>query len=103
MSIIIGSMFYNMPQETSSFFGRGVLLFFTAFLNTYLGAFEVSVVVKIYQLADLDRPEFSGRRIVGATTNCREALPIRFQSTHGRSSSVNDLRHTKQNTPDSLL
>lgn len=42
MSIILGSMFYDLPQDSSSFFGRGVLLFFTVLLNTFLGAFEVS-------------------------------------------------------------
>lgn len=40
VSIILGSMFYNMPADTSSFFGRGVLLFFTVLTNTFLGAFE---------------------------------------------------------------
>ncbi|KAI1451453.1 BcatrD protein [Annulohypoxylon moriforme] len=39
-SIILGSMFYNMPQDTSSFFGRTVLLFFTSLVNTTLAAFE---------------------------------------------------------------
>ena len=42
MSIILGSMFYNLQEDTASFFGRGVLLFFTVLLNTFLGAFEVS-------------------------------------------------------------
>ena len=41
MSIILGSMFYNLAEDTSSFYGRGVLLFFTVLLNTFLGAFEV--------------------------------------------------------------
>ena len=40
VSIILGSMFYNMPDDTSSFFGRGVLLFFTILTNTFLAAFE---------------------------------------------------------------
>lgn len=40
ISIILGSIFYNMPEDTSSFFGRGALLFFTVLLNTFLGAFE---------------------------------------------------------------
>ncbi|KAI0114413.1 BcatrD protein [Nemania sp. FL0031] len=39
-SLILGSMFYNMQQDTSSFFGRGVLLFFTSLINTTLAAFE---------------------------------------------------------------
>lgn len=40
ISIILGSMFYNMPDDTSSFFGRGVLLFFTILTNTLLASFE---------------------------------------------------------------
>ncbi|KAL8835182.1 MAG: hypothetical protein Q9170_003428 [Blastenia crenularia] len=40
ISIILGSMFYNMPSDTSSFFGRGVLLFFTILTNTLLASFE---------------------------------------------------------------
>lgn len=40
-SLILGSMFYNMPEDTQSFFGRGTLLFFTSLVNTTLAAFEV--------------------------------------------------------------
>ncbi|PSR88503.1 ABC transporter [Coniella lustricola] len=40
LSIILGSMFYNMPNDTNSVFGRGVLLFFTSLVNTTLAAFE---------------------------------------------------------------
>lgn len=40
ISIILGSMFYNMPDDTSSFFGRGILLFFTILTNTFLASFE---------------------------------------------------------------
>ena len=32
-------MFYNMPDDTSSFFGRGTLLFFTILTNTFLASF----------------------------------------------------------------
>ena len=42
LSIILGTLFYNLPEETSSFFARGALLFFTVLINTFLGAFEVS-------------------------------------------------------------
>lgn len=45
MSVILGSIFYNMPEDTSSFFGRGALLFFTILLNTFLGAFEGAALV----------------------------------------------------------
>ncbi|KAH8651482.1 ABC-2 type transporter-domain-containing protein [Tricladium varicosporioides] len=40
ISIILGSIFYNMPEDTSSFFGRGVLVFFTILTNSFTGAFE---------------------------------------------------------------
>jgi ATP-binding cassette, subfamily G (WHITE), member 2, PDR len=40
LSIVLGSIFYNMPADTSSFYGRGVLLFFMVLTNTFLGAFE---------------------------------------------------------------
>ncbi|KAJ3541868.1 hypothetical protein NM208_g4402 [Fusarium decemcellulare] len=40
ISIILGSMFYSMKDDTSSFFGCGVLLFFTSLINTTLAAFE---------------------------------------------------------------
>lgn len=40
ISIILGSLFYDMPDDTSSFLGRGVLLFFTILTNTFLAAFE---------------------------------------------------------------
>ena len=40
VSIILGSMFYNLPDDTSSFFSRGVLLFFVILTNTFLAAFE---------------------------------------------------------------
>ena len=42
MSIILGSMFYNLQEDTASFLGRSVLLFFTILLNAFLDAFEVS-------------------------------------------------------------
>jgi ATP-binding cassette subfamily G (WHITE) protein 2 (PDR) len=40
LSIILGSIFYNMQNDTKSFFGRGVLIFFAVLTNTFLGAFE---------------------------------------------------------------
>jgi hypothetical protein len=40
LSIILGTMFYGMPEDTSSFYGRGILIFFTTLTNTFLGAFE---------------------------------------------------------------
>ena len=41
ISIILGSMFYNLPESTDSFFGRGVLIFFMTLLNATMGSLEV--------------------------------------------------------------
>jgi len=42
VSIILGSVFFDMPADTSSFFSRGALIFFTIMTNTFLGAFEAN-------------------------------------------------------------
>lgn len=40
ISIILGSMFYNLPSDTSSFFSRGALIFFMVLLNSTRGSSE---------------------------------------------------------------
>jgi ABC-type multidrug transport system ATPase subunit/ABC-type multidrug transport system permease subunit len=40
ISIILGSMFYNLAQDTSSFFSRGALIFFMVLLNSTRGSTE---------------------------------------------------------------
>lgn len=42
MALIIGSVFYNLPDNTGSFFSRGALLFFAILLNAFSSALEVS-------------------------------------------------------------
>ena len=42
LSIILGSVFYNLLQSSASFFGRAALLFFTTLLNAFASGFEVS-------------------------------------------------------------
>ena len=42
MSLIVGSVFYNLGQDTSSFFQRGALLFFACLMNAFASALEVS-------------------------------------------------------------
>ena len=41
MSLIIASVFYNMPNDTSSFFQRAAILFFAVLLNAFGSALEV--------------------------------------------------------------
>lgn len=41
MSLIISSIFYNLPATTGSFFSRCVLLFFAILLNAFSSFLEV--------------------------------------------------------------
>lgn len=41
MSLIIGSVFYNLQDSTSSFFQRGALLFFACLMNAFASALEI--------------------------------------------------------------
>lgn len=41
LALIIGSVFYNMPTDTSSFFLRGALLFFAVLMNAFASILEV--------------------------------------------------------------
>lgn len=41
MALVIGSVFYNLPYDTQSFFSRGSLLFFAILLNAFGSALEI--------------------------------------------------------------
>jgi ATP-binding cassette, subfamily G (WHITE), member 2, PDR len=42
MALIIGSVFYNLQDNTASLYSRGALLFFGVLLNAFSSALEVS-------------------------------------------------------------
>ncbi|EHL02868.1 putative ABC transporter CDR4 [Glarea lozoyensis 74030] len=41
MGVVIGTVFYNLPEKTSSFFNRGSLLFFAVLINAFASALEI--------------------------------------------------------------
>ncbi|EIN06105.1 pleiotropic drug resistance protein PDR [Punctularia strigosozonata HHB-11173 SS5] len=41
MCLIVSSVFYNLPTDTSSFFSRGALLFYAILLNAFSSALEI--------------------------------------------------------------
>lgn len=43
MALIIGSVFFNLPENTGSFYSRGALLFFAVLLNAFGSALEVCI------------------------------------------------------------
>ena len=96
MALIIGSVFYNLPATTSSFYSRGALLFFAILLNAFSSVLEVCkpiiylFVLYQYQCLDLDT--------LCPTTDCREALDLRFLPSVIRSHILHDLRLTQQNS-----
>lgn len=45
MSLIVGSVFYNLQPVTSSFYQRGALIFFACLLNAFASALEVSLLI----------------------------------------------------------
>jgi hypothetical protein len=41
ISLVLGSIFYDLPDSTDSFYGRGALLFVTVLFNALTSALEV--------------------------------------------------------------
>ncbi|KAI9927870.1 hypothetical protein ASPWEDRAFT_157610 [Aspergillus wentii DTO 134E9] len=44
ISLIIGSVFYNLPKTTDSFYSRGVLLFYAVLLSAFSSALEILIL-----------------------------------------------------------
>ncbi|KAL8695772.1 MAG: hypothetical protein Q9224_003171 [Gallowayella concinna] len=44
MAMIIGSVFYNLPADTQSFYSRGALLFFAILLNAFSSYLEILTI-----------------------------------------------------------
>jgi ATP-binding cassette subfamily G (WHITE) protein 2 (PDR) len=42
MALIIGSVFYNLPDDTASLYSLGALLFFGVLLNAFSSSLEVN-------------------------------------------------------------
>jgi ATP-binding cassette subfamily G (WHITE) protein 2 (PDR) len=47
MALIIGSVFFNLPQTTNSFYSRSAMLFFAVLLNAFGSALEVCVLKRL--------------------------------------------------------
>jgi len=43
-SLILGSVFYNLKQDTSTFYSRGALLFFAILMNAFRSPLEVCIL-----------------------------------------------------------
>ncbi|WWD22190.1 hypothetical protein CI109_106681 [Kwoniella shandongensis] len=44
MALVIGSVFYNLPSNTASFYSRGALLFFAILMSAFSSALEILIL-----------------------------------------------------------
>ncbi|KAL8992956.1 MAG: hypothetical protein Q9188_007456, partial [Gyalolechia gomerana] len=53
MALVVGSVFYNLPNDTRSLYSRGALLFFAILLAAFASALEVRSAVKAHRILTL--------------------------------------------------
>ena len=74
MALVIGSVFYNLPNNTGSLYLRGALIFFAILLAAFASALEVGLHTIPFELSlmssDLD--------LVCPTSDRGEAVEIRL-------------------------
>lgn len=74
MAVVIGSVFYNLPNESSALYSRSALLFFAVLLAAFASALEVRLHLQsltgLLTWADLD--------FVCTTSNRGEAIKVRL-------------------------
>lgn len=97
MGTIIGSVFYNLRVDTSSFYSRGALIFFATMINATSSAFEVCLIIQMAQ-ASLNPFSYLGADFMGTKTNCGKANSLRILSPIRRSGGIHDMRFTEQAT-----
>ena len=50
MALVIGSVFYNLPNDTDSLYSRGALIFFAILLAAFASALEVRLGFRAHRL-----------------------------------------------------
>lgn len=48
MALVVGSVFYDLPNDTSSLYSRGALIFFAILLAAFASALEVRLFFKAH-------------------------------------------------------
>ena len=95
MALIIGSVFYDLPVNSGTFYSRGALLFFAILLNAFSSFLEVCCrqMGILNYLAYNVTPDIDALR---AKRHCREAFEVRFLSSVLRGYRIHDLRLAEQ-------
>ena len=68
LALVIGSVFYNLREDTNSFFSRGALLFFAVLLNAFSSVLEVRSCLGCNNCVPF--LIFADPHFVHATANC---------------------------------
>jgi ATP-binding cassette subfamily G (WHITE) protein 2 (PDR) len=94
MALIIGSVFYDLPFDTGSFYSRGALLFFAILLNAFSSSLEVRnqfslLLVARKSIADILHADIDS---ICPTSNRRKAGEIRVLPSILRGSGFHDMR-----------
>lgn len=102
MALVIGSVFYNLPQTTNSFFSRSAVLFFAILLNAFGSALEVCQILYFHNTFANKAPRslhftHSGQSL----RNIPDMLYIILQPRHWRPCS--QISRTKSAIPSSLI
>ncbi|PGH05928.1 hypothetical protein GX51_02709 [Blastomyces parvus] len=86
MALVVASMFYNLPNDTSSFFSRGALIFFAIMLNALATTLEIMtlwqqrpIVEKHYKYA-LYRPSAESISSIIIDLPAKLAVAIAFNT-----------------------
>ena len=79
MALIIGSVFYNLPFNTGSFYSRGALLFFAILLNAFSSSLEVRDQFSLLSIATewIADVVYADTDPLCSTWNRRKAVEIR--------------------------
>jgi len=91
MALIIGSVFYNLPEDTSSFYGRGALLFFAVLLNAFASALEVCPMPALCVLPTWILMLSTDLNFVCSTSDCRKTCSLCLVPSFCGSCRVHDL------------
>ena len=105
MALIIGSVFYNLPFNTGSFYSRSALLFFAILLNAFSSQLEVCVQRPLVLIsrewrADAQNADFDTIR---TTSYCGKAGKVRVLPPILRGRRFHDMRPSEQDPVVCLL
>jgi hypothetical protein len=93
ISIVVGSVYYNISTDTDGMDKRAILLFFSLMINAYAPAFDVR---KIGSFAAAQANHGAGVRALGPTTHNRETASLCLLSTIYRQHRFNNMRLAEQ-------